>query len=204
MRIVILLVAALLLSPARAEARTWNAAELEALVAPVALQPDPVLFSILDAALVPHEVFDAARAGGAAGHWSQPVQSLRAYPDLLASLAENKQWLFDLGNAWLGQRNDVLAAVHVQRQRAAGPAYAPPPAYVVHHAPVILHHHHGHRHARREHRPRHQPNGAPSPAVQMQKRQALEFEKYHRIPESQRQPIVQPNHGRPPFRRPHN
>lgn len=119
------------LSP-RAQAQPFATAELEGLLAPVALHPDAVLWSVLDASTEPQDVAAAARwsrgnpglSGGVAVAavepfpWHPAVKTLVAYPDLLARMAEDPQWTFDLGNAYLAQRDEVLATVQALRQRA--------------------------------------------------------------------------------------
>jgi hypothetical protein len=242
MKALLLVLAALLLSPLESEARAYSPEELEGLLAPVALQPDPVLWNILEASTTPNEVIDAAAGRGA---HTPAVEALLPYPELLSRMAESPQWLFDLGSAYLGQRNDVLGAVQTLRFRAQagghlqsddvqvvqnhGSAIAVVPAVpnyfvvryynplvvyghawrpvhhvhwrpwaprraVVHrpvvvHKPVVVHnpvvvHRHAQAHGSR--------NGPPSPAARMQHQQAQQFRQYHRVPESKRQPIVQP------------
>jgi hypothetical protein len=107
-------------------------AELDALIAPIALYPDDVVRLVLDASRAPAEVAeagqwsqanhgmtgeDAVRAVQAYG-WQPSVKALVAYPDLLERMAESPQWTFDLGNAWLGQQADILNTVQILRQRA--------------------------------------------------------------------------------------
>lgn len=115
MKALLVLLAALLLSPLESEARAYAPEELEGLLAPVALQPDPVLWNILEASTAPNEVIDAAAGRGAR---TPAVEALLPYPELLARMAQSPQWLFDLGNAYLGQRNEVLGAVQTLRLRA--------------------------------------------------------------------------------------
>jgi hypothetical protein len=218
MKVVPLLLALLLFSPMKSEARTYGADELESLLAPVALQPDEVLWNVLEASTAPHDVIDAASGRGAR---TPAVGALLAYPELLSQMAGSRQWLADLGDAYLSQRNEVLAAVQVLRQRAGVAGYQIHPHHVVHYNPIVVygpawrpHHHHHHLHWRpwvarpvvrhvivhkpaqaqvhRHHEERR--NGGPSPAVRMQREQAGKVREYHRVPESQRQPIVQPRH----------
>jgi len=107
-------------------------AELDALIAPIALYPDDVVRLVLDASRAPAEVAeagqwsrvnhgmtgeDAVRAVQAYG-WQPSVKALVAYPDLVERMAESPQWTFDLGNAWLGQQADVMNTVQALRQRA--------------------------------------------------------------------------------------
>ena len=46
------------------------------------------------------------------------MQPLVAFPDVLAMLNRNIRWTTDLGNAYLAQQNDVMAAVQRMRLRA--------------------------------------------------------------------------------------
>src|SRR5918995_6934659 len=116
MRIVLAIVAAVLVfaSPAQAQHRVYNQAELDALLAPIALHPDGLLSQILIAATYPDEVAVAARWSRANPHfrgddavravygepWDPSVKALVAFPDLLARMDESPQWLHDLGQAF--------------------------------------------------------------------------------------------------------
>ncbi|HEX6240873.1 MAG TPA: DUF3300 domain-containing protein, partial [Polyangiales bacterium] len=117
--------------PAQAQ-RTYNQGELDALLAPVALQPDGVLSQILMAATYPDEVAAAARWSRANPHlrgdqavraadqepWDPSVKALVAFPDLLARMEESPQWLRELGEAFLQQQAQVMDTVQNLRQRA--------------------------------------------------------------------------------------
>ena len=129
----ILLCAALLGTAltARAE-RTYNQAELDALLAPVALYPDTVLSNILIAASYPDDVREAAawsRAnpqlrGDDALHlvenlpWHPSVKALVAMPEVLARMDESPSWLHDLGEAYQVHGPYVMETVQSLRQRA--------------------------------------------------------------------------------------
>ena len=102
---------------APAQARTFNQAELDALLAPVALYPDALLSQILVAATYPDQVAEAAR-GGQSSRWHPAVTALTAYPEVLARMAENPQWLRDLGEAYLGYEPYVMETVQQLRRRA--------------------------------------------------------------------------------------
>jgi uncharacterized membrane protein YgcG len=107
-------------------------AALEALVAPVALYPDPLLGQLLVAATYPLEIVQAqqwiARSTDLKGDalldaaqkqpWDPSVQSMVAFPDVLKRLSENISWTTDLGNAFLAQQSDVMDAVQRLRLRA--------------------------------------------------------------------------------------
>lgn len=106
-------------------------AELDGIVAPVALYPDSLLTQIFVAATYPLDVVKAerllggktdmtaeARADAVEGEdWDPSVRMLAAgFPTVIDRMAEDLDWTQDLGNAVALQTDDVLAAV--QRMRA--------------------------------------------------------------------------------------
>jgi hypothetical protein len=103
-------------------------AQLDELVAPVALYPDTVLASLLPATTAPLDVVAAARhvakAGGAADAppdgvtWEPSVVAMLQYPEVLAWMDENLPWVEAMGQAVATQQGDVLAAVQRYRARA--------------------------------------------------------------------------------------
>ena len=109
-------------------------AQLEQLVAPIALYPDPLLAQILTASTYPLEVVEAARwvsapanrtlTGDAltnalqAQNWDPSVKALVPFPQVLQNLSDQLQWTEDLGNAFLAQQADVMAAVQALRREA--------------------------------------------------------------------------------------
>jgi hypothetical protein len=106
--------------------------QLEQMLAPIALYPDPLLSQILMAASYPLEVVEAARwsrshanligddAVRAAENenWDPSVKSLLAFPQVLARMDENLQWLQGLGDAFLGQEPEVMDTVQNLRRKA--------------------------------------------------------------------------------------
>jgi uncharacterized protein DUF3300 len=113
-------------------ASTIPADQLDSLVAPIALYPDPLLSQVLVASTYPLEVVqlqqwlaqnkgknetqlaDAVKKQD----WDPSIQGLAALPDVVKLLAENIKWTTDLGNAFLAQQNDVMAAVQRMRKKA--------------------------------------------------------------------------------------
>src|SRR5580700_4207671 len=109
-----------------------TAQQLDNLVAPLALYPDPLLSQVLVAATYPLEVVEAnqwlqqnrALTGTALmdaakqQNWDPSVQALVAFPDVLTRLNSDVRWTTDLGNAFLGQQADVMAAIQRLRARA--------------------------------------------------------------------------------------
>lgn len=113
-------------------AQPLNAAQLEQLVAPIALYPDTLVAQVLAASTYPAQVQQADGwfhaqggaspyqiAGGAdMQNWDPSVKALTAFPQVLVELDQNIRWTNDLGNAYYNQPQDVLEAVQVLRQRA--------------------------------------------------------------------------------------
>jgi len=107
-------------------------AELDQMLAPVALYPDPVLSQMLMAATYPLEVVEAARwsaahpdlqgdaaVKAAAGEgWDPSVTSLVAFPQVLAWMDENLKWTTAVGDAFLAQQPQVMDTVQGLRVRA--------------------------------------------------------------------------------------
>src|SRR5205085_64553 len=108
--------------------------QLDSLVAPIALFPDPLLAQTLAASTYPLEIIqlqqwmersknlkDKALADAVAKQpWDPSVQALSATPDVVQRLAGNIQWTTDLGNAFLAQQSDVMEAVQRMRGKAEG------------------------------------------------------------------------------------
>ncbi|HEX4081175.1 MAG TPA: DUF3300 domain-containing protein [Rhizomicrobium sp.] len=108
--------------------------QLDQLVAPVALYPDPLLADVLTAATYPLEVVEADRwiaepdngslNGDAlttalgAEDWDPSVKSLVPFPDVLQMMDAHLDWMESLGEAFLAQPDDVMNAVQRMRRRA--------------------------------------------------------------------------------------
>jgi hypothetical protein len=106
--------------------------QLDNLVAPIALYPDPLLGQLLVASTYPLELVEAnqwlqrnrqlrgqALTDAAKQQpWDPSVQALVAVPDALAKLNQDIRWTTDLGNAFLSQQADLMNAVQRMRARA--------------------------------------------------------------------------------------
>jgi hypothetical protein len=106
--------------------------QLDSLVAPIALYPDPVLAQALAASTYPLEIMqlqqwlaknpnlkDKALADAVAEQpWDPSIQSLAAIPELTKRLADDIQWTTDLGNAFLAQQSELMDAVQRMRKKA--------------------------------------------------------------------------------------
>jgi Protein of unknown function (DUF3300) len=106
--------------------------ELDALVAPIALYPDPLLANVLMASTYPLEVVraerwvnqnknlkeDALKSEAEKQEWDASVKSLVAAPSVLQMMSERLDWTQKLGEAFLAQEQDVMDAVQRMRARA--------------------------------------------------------------------------------------
>ena len=106
--------------------------QLDSLVAPIALYPDPLLAQVLAASTYPLEIIqlqqwlakntnlkDKALADAVAKqNWDPSVQALAGLPEVVKRLGDDIQWTTDLGNAFLAQQADVMDAVQRMRKKA--------------------------------------------------------------------------------------
>ncbi|HME08999.1 MAG TPA: DUF3300 domain-containing protein, partial [Bryobacteraceae bacterium] len=113
-----------------APAQPLPAQQLDNLVAPIALYPDPLLGEVLAASTYPMEIAEAEQwvrdhpkwkpsklmDEAKKQNWDPSVQGLVAFPQVLARLSQDMGWTTALGNAFLAQQQDVMQAV--QRMRA--------------------------------------------------------------------------------------
>src|SRR5271169_4955754 len=119
-------------APSEQAAAKLPAEQLDSLVAPIALYPDPLLSQVLVASTYPLEVIQlqqwlaqnkglnekALADAVAKQNWDPSIQGLAALPDVVKLLADNIKWTTDLGNAFLAQQNDVMDAVQRMRKKA--------------------------------------------------------------------------------------
>jgi Protein of unknown function (DUF3300) len=108
--------------------------QLDSLVAPIALYPDPLLAQVLAASTYPLEIIQlqqflnknpnlkdkALEDAVMKQDWDPSVQGLAGLPDVVKRLADDIQWTTDLGNAFLAQQADVMEAVQRMRAKAKG------------------------------------------------------------------------------------
>lgn len=121
----LLAAAAVLAAPARAQ--SLDPAELEDLVAPIALYPDDVVAIILPASTFPLDIVRAARflddlendpSLAPDDAWDDSIVALLNYPEVLRLMNEDLDWTWDLGEAVLTDEAAVLDAVQSFRNRA--------------------------------------------------------------------------------------
>jgi len=128
--------------------------ELQRIVSPIALYPDPLLAQVLTASTFYNDIPAAAQwadqhhylTGEALAQaitadqlpWDPSVQALLPFPSVLGMMASAMAWTEELGNAVLAQRPDVMDAVQVMRRRAYNYGYLRTnPAIVVGAGPYI-------------------------------------------------------------------
>jgi len=100
--------------------------QLDNLVAPVALYPDPLLAQVLIASTYPDEIQSAAQweqqGYGARDiddmNWDVSVKAVAHYPRVLATLAQQPDWTTSLGQAYVAEPDDVMDAVQRLRREA--------------------------------------------------------------------------------------
>jgi hypothetical protein len=114
------------------QASKLSQAQLEALVAPIALYPDSLVSQILMASTYPLEVSEATNwlransnlKGDALNNalqqqnWDASVKSLVSFPPVLEMMGSQLSWTQNLGNAVLAQQSDTMAAIQALRAKA--------------------------------------------------------------------------------------
>ncbi len=107
-------------------------ADLQSLVAPIALYPDALVAQVLGAATFPDQVQAADnwlhQNPSLQGQqlmnavdvqpWDPSVKALTQFPSVLDNLAKNLSWTSALGEAYHTQANDVMTAVQTLRAKA--------------------------------------------------------------------------------------
>jgi hypothetical protein len=119
-------------APAEPQAEKLSPDQLDSLVAPIALYPDPLLAQVLAASTYPLELIqlqqwleknknlkDKALADAVAKQpWDPSIQSMAAVPEAVKRLADDIQWTTQLGDAFLDQQSEVMDAVQRMRKKA--------------------------------------------------------------------------------------
>jgi hypothetical protein len=109
-----------------------TAAELQGLVAPIALYPDALVAQILSASTFPDQVAVAdnwlqtnkALTGSALMQavnkqtWDPSVKALTQFPTVLDKMAQSLAWTSSLGEAYHNQQAEVMTAIQTLRAQA--------------------------------------------------------------------------------------
>ena len=122
-------------SPRTADPRPFEPEELEQIVTPIALYPDPLIAQIFMASTHPLEVIQAARftkanpnlKGDALNEalkkhqWDDSVKALVRVPQVLELMDSQLEWMQKLGDAFLAQQKDTKDAIQRVRAKAQKP-----------------------------------------------------------------------------------
>ena len=100
--------------------------QLDNLLAPIALYPDPLLAQVLVAATFPDQIDEASRfvrdepdPDAVDGQWwDVSVKAVAHYPQVLEMMADKLDWTAAVGQAYVNQSTDVMASVQRLRARA--------------------------------------------------------------------------------------
>jgi hypothetical protein len=112
--------------------KPMSEAQLEQLVAPIALYPDALLAQVLMASTYPLEIVEAERWAeqnkGLTGtqltqalagqNWDPSVKALVSTPSVLEMMNAKLDWVQQLGNAVVAEQAQVMQAVQTLRQKA--------------------------------------------------------------------------------------
>jgi hypothetical protein len=110
----------------------FSQAELDQMLAPIALYPDSLLAQVLMASTYPLEVVmadrwvkahpnlsgDQLQAELDNQNWDPSVKALVPFPQVLAMMGEKLEWTERLGDAFLDQQEEVMDAVQKLREKA--------------------------------------------------------------------------------------
>ena len=104
-----------------------TAAQLDQLLGPIALYPDPLIAEILPASTWPTQIVLADRyitGGGDPNQigqqpWDASVQALARYPSVLKWMDDNLNWTTQAGQAFLNQQSDVMNSIQRLRVTAS-------------------------------------------------------------------------------------
>ena len=110
----------------------FSAADLDSLVAPIALYPDELVAQVLGAATYPDQITEAydwlQSNSGLQGQalmsvideqsWDDAVKAVSMFPSVLSMMSDNLSWTSALGEAAAMQQANVMAAVQRMRSKA--------------------------------------------------------------------------------------
>ena len=114
------------------EAAPASAADLQSLVAPIALYPDSLVAQVLTASTFPDQVAIAdywleqnKNLTGSAlmqavdkQSWDPSVKALTEFPSVLDNMSKNLSWTASLGEAFHNQQAEVMTAIQTLRAKA--------------------------------------------------------------------------------------
>lgn len=120
--------------------------QLDNLLSPIALYPDPLLAQVFVAATFPDQVEEAARYVRSYGQngiddqdWDVSVKAVAHYPTVIEMMSDKIDWATSLGQAYVNQSTDVASSVQRLRHlaRRAGNLDSSPQEEVLEHGDYI-------------------------------------------------------------------
>ncbi|MFC1702074.1 DUF3300 domain-containing protein [Pseudomonadota bacterium] len=131
-KLLFLVVLCMSLGSAQAQDAAFSEEQLDQMMAPIALYPDSLLAQILMASTYPADVAEAVQwskdnpdqEGDAAVEavqdktWDPSVMSLVAFPQVLAMMGEQPDWVQNVGDAFLADSETVMDTVQKLRSKA--------------------------------------------------------------------------------------
>src|SRR5215467_10246547 len=111
--------------PPLSEPAERSADELEDLVAPMALYPDPLIAVMLPAAVYPVEIVNAARFVANPNNlatldeqpWDDNVRAVARFPEVIQYMSDNLDWTVELGDAFTEQPLELMDAIQDLRAK---------------------------------------------------------------------------------------
>ena len=108
------------------EGTGYTPEQLDQLLAPIALYPDPLIALMLPASAVPNDISLAAQYVASGGDpsgidaqpWDPSVKGLAHYPEVLKWMNDNLDWTSALGAAFATQQADVMQSIQQLRAKA--------------------------------------------------------------------------------------
>ncbi|MHB1456566.1 MAG: DUF3300 domain-containing protein, partial [Armatimonadota bacterium] len=113
------------------EYTSFSNAELDTLMAPIALYPDPLIAQLLPAATFPDQIIDAydltRRSGGSRDidrqDWDISVKAISYYPSVLRMMATKEEWTISVGQAYVEEPDRVMRSIQRLRNKAKSYGY---------------------------------------------------------------------------------
>ncbi len=130
MRKAIIAISVILLSTASLAAWShgeyYSARELDKLISPIALYPDPLLAQVLPASTYPDQLYDASRFTSHGKNrsrigdqdWDVSVKAVSHYPAVLNYMVKHPDWTIAIGQAYVNQPSDVFSSIQRLRHKA--------------------------------------------------------------------------------------
>jgi len=113
-------------APSDYQAPVMSPDQLDQMLGPVALYPDPLLSELFPAATLPSQIVLADRYVSQGGDpsqvdaqpWDPCIRAIAHYPQLLKWMDDNLEWTTQVGQAFMNQQQDVMDSIQRLRGKA--------------------------------------------------------------------------------------